>query len=94
MIKGLTRSWPVSFLVRHVLDRITEYADAVEALQASPLMAPTYIIVAGMHPGEGCVLTRSRDPAVVLPVKSLSEGPPLLQLNMDHFRIEQLDKCG
>ena len=26
----------------------------------------------------------------MLPVKSLSEGPPLVQLNMDHFRIEQL----
>ena len=50
MIKGLTRSWPVSFLVRHVLESSTEYAGAVEALQASPLMAPTYIIVAGVHP--------------------------------------------
>ncbi len=64
MTRGLGASWPVSFLVREVLETETEYSDAVRALKDSDLMASTYIIVAGAKAGEGEVITRSPSPTV------------------------------
>lgn len=60
LIKGLKNSWPISFLVREVLDRCDTYAQAVSSLKVSELMAPTYITVAGVNLGEGIVITRGR----------------------------------
>jgi hypothetical protein len=63
--RGMAGHWPVSFLVREVLETEDNYHDAVKALQQSELMAPVYLTIAGVSPGEGCVLTRDREAAVV-----------------------------
>lgn len=54
----------MSFLVREVLETEDNYPDAVKALQQSELMAPVYLTIAGVSPGEGCVLTRDRKAVV------------------------------
>eukprot|EP00667_Euglena_gracilis_P013625 EG_transcript_14056 len=63
---ALSRSWPLSFLVRDVLHRIETYPDAVKRLSTARLIAPCYIVVCGCRAGEGVVLTRNR----------LSQEPP------------------
>ena len=64
LTRGLAGHWPVSFLVREVLETEDNYPDAVKALQQSELMAPVYLTIAGVSPGEGCVLTRDRKAVV------------------------------
>eukprot|EP00658_Telonema_sp_P-2_P060951 TRINITY_DN49721_c0_g1_i1.p1 TRINITY_DN49721_c0_g1~~TRINITY_DN49721_c0_g1_i1.p1 ORF type:complete len:349 (+),score=61.33 TRINITY_DN49721_c0_g1_i1:123-1169(+) len=85
--KGLFNgAWPVSFLVREVLDRQESYEAAVGAFESSGLMAPTYITVGGMEPGEGCVITRTRSGHGQMPVWKLSRDGAVVQANMDWFR--------
>lgn len=86
MVMGLANSWPVSFLVREVLEQDISYAAAVESLQQSRLMAPTYITVAGTAAGEGTIITRARDPKIVLPKWHLSDNGPVVQTNRDWFQ--------
>lgn len=90
MVKGLANAWPVSFLVREVLAQDANYERAVASLKLSSLMAPTYIIVAGVNQHEGCVLTRERNGNRTWPTQELSAGP-IVQANMDHFRDDDKD---
>jgi hypothetical protein len=83
MVEGLTRSWPVSFLVREALDRCATYSAAVGALRESDLMAPTYITVAGVSSGEGIVITRNRNGCEA--DQQLVTSGFIVQANMDHF---------
>ena len=46
--------------MREVLEQDADYAAAVASLKVNDLMAPTYITVAGIHPGQGIVIARSR----------------------------------
>lgn len=86
LLKGLTGSWPVSFLLREVFDSCDSYHAAVGALQASDLMAPTYITVAGVLPGQGITITRARNMDLdTLPLWTLGDHGPVVQANMDHF---------
>ena len=52
MIGGLGSAWPVSFLVREALERSDSYGELTASLKQSKLMAPTYLIVAGVSAGE------------------------------------------
>jgi beta subunit of N-acylethanolamine-hydrolyzing acid amidase len=63
--RGLGRSWPVSFLMREVLESAQSYEQAVAFLANSHVMAPCYIVVAGTKAGEGAVLTRERSSDIV-----------------------------
>lgn len=85
---GMQNSWPVSFLVREVLDSEFNYTAAVHAFVATELMAPTYITVAGTTAGEGTVITRDRQLNPALPVWHLGQHGPVVQANMDHFSDE------
>ena len=61
--RGVAGHWPVSFLVREVLETETTFCGAVDALRMSELMAPVYLTIAGCNAGEGCVLARDREGA-------------------------------
>lgn len=91
MVEGLKSSWPVSFLVREALTQRNTYEDLVGALKTSELMAPTYIIVAGTLPSEGCVITRERRDSVS--IWDMSMHGSVVQTNMDHFNIERGGDC-
>jgi len=60
MFKCMSEAWPVSFLVRDVLERASTYFEAITSLQVANLSAPAYITVAGTVAGEGTVITRAR----------------------------------
>eukprot|EP00929_Paragymnodinium_shiwhaense_P034028 TRINITY_DN18562_c0_g1_i2.p1 TRINITY_DN18562_c0_g1~~TRINITY_DN18562_c0_g1_i2.p1 ORF type:complete len:473 (+),score=65.17 TRINITY_DN18562_c0_g1_i2:135-1553(+) len=85
MLQGLGSSWPVSFLVREVLESVTSFSEAVGALQQSDLMAPTYITVAGAKACEGVVITRSRSGHVKLPLWDMACKGSIVQTNHDWF---------
>lgn len=89
MLQGLASSWPVSFLVREVLETDGSYERALGSLQASELMAPTYIVVAGVREGQGAVITRSRNPSVRLPPWVLATNGPVVQTNHDWFADDE-----
>lgn len=62
------------------------YGEAVNRFKDALLMAPTYLTVGGTESGEGCVITRGREPQEELPVWRLDEHGPVVQTNMDWFR--------
>lgn len=67
--RGIVGHWPVSFLVREVLETESSFQGAVDALRMSELMAPVYFTIAGTRPGEGLVLSRDRE--------AVPEGTPM-----------------
>ena len=42
----------IGFLIRDTLSTSSTYEQAIAVLQDAPLMAPTYITIAGVQPGE------------------------------------------
>lgn len=55
-----SKSTPLSFLTRHLMENITNFQDAVKFLSRTDLIAPAYFIVGGVNPEEGAVITRSQ----------------------------------
>lgn len=78
---GKEGGWPVGFLVRNVLETESSYEGALRRLREAPLMAPTYMIVAGVHPGEGICLSRTRDGIKDTCQQTLKK--PITQTNVD-----------
>lgn len=79
-----TRHWPVAYLLREALFQCTTYDEAIVKLTFSPILNPTYYILAGAAPMQGVVLTRNRtgaDHIEYLDKKDLI----LIQANIDHF---------
>merc|ERR1712086_1239227 len=58
---GKDGAWPIGFLIRDTLSTVSTYEKAIAVLQDAPLMAPTYITIAGVQPGEAICLSRTRD---------------------------------
>lgn len=49
--------------IRTIAQTAATYEEALAALKAAPLNAPSYFVLAGAAAGEGAVVTRDRDPA-------------------------------
>ena len=81
--KLLTRSWPIGFLLREVLESATSFEEARDVLATAPLVAPVYFTLCGMESGEGVVLTRN--PGDELPRWALELNGPCVQTNVDWF---------
>jgi hypothetical protein len=96
--RGVAGHWPVSFLIREVMESETTFDGAVNALQSSELMAPVYMTIAGTQPGQGLVLTRDREAVTALGEcvsERLNGGDPqsfVIQTNMDIWRCDQNDE--
>lgn len=95
--RGIAGHWPVSFLIREVMESETTFDGAVAALQSSELMAPVYLTIAGTEPGQGLVLTRDREAVTthgecVSEQLSIGETAFVVQTNMDIWRCDQNDE--
>ena len=75
----------VSFLIRDVLENELSYQDAYDVLMDATLIAPSYIIIAGVKSGQGAVITRDR----LVARDSWKLDPPnqwfLVETNYDHW---------
>lgn len=47
------------FLEREVLDKATSYNDAMQMIMKMPTIAPVYLILGGVRPNEGAVITKT-----------------------------------
>jgi hypothetical protein len=59
---------PPAHLLRLVLETAPDFAAARKMLSETPLAVPAIFILSGIHDGDGCVIERSEDDAVVLPL--------------------------
>lgn len=62
-----SRELPPSHLLRRVFDECANYTQARRMLIETPLCAPAFYSLAGIHPGEGCVIERRETAAAVRP---------------------------
>jgi hypothetical protein len=80
------RHWPVSYVLRDTLLTSQNYEDAVSKLLFSPLVAPTYFIVAGTNPLQGVIISRNRD-SVAHTEYLHPDNMLLVQTNIDHYNL-------
>ena len=78
----------VSLLIRDVLQQDTvDFRTAVDKLSTTPLITPSYIIVAGTGSSDGVVITRDRESAIDQSFINLDAGAwYILETNYDHWK--------
>jgi|GEM_PF-873428 len=82
-----------AFVLRQTLEKCDSYDEAVEHLTHTPLSASVFYTVAGVEPGQGCVIERTRSKAVVHP---LGQGV-VTHANhhvAEHFSRSNQDLCA
>lgn len=73
-----------AMLIRDTLDKGTDFKTSLTTLAYSPLIAPCYIIMGGVLPNEGAVITRDRVSA--LDIWSMDDKQwYLVETNYDHW---------
>ena len=76
----------ISFLVRDTLEKASDFESALKNLAYSPVIAPVYMIMGGVGPGEGAVITRDRVSALdVWRLDAENERWFLVETNYDHW---------
>jgi len=74
--------------IRAVVDEQATFEGAVQAFAAMPLAADSYFVLGGAAPGEGAVVTRSRQPRKEADVWRLGDANAswyLFETNYDHW---------
>jgi hypothetical protein len=64
---GRSRALPPCHLLRRVFDECAGYTEARDALAETPLCLPALFTLAGTRAGEGCVIERTEDRAILHP---------------------------
>ncbi|HVI87610.1 MAG TPA: hypothetical protein VM659_04870 [Dongiaceae bacterium] len=59
------RALPPTHLLRQVFETCRTYAQAKERLLTTPVAAPVFFTLTGTHPGEGCIIERRENDAVL-----------------------------
>lgn len=62
---GRNFNTPPTFLLRKVFEEASNFAEAREMLANTPTCAPAIYTIAGVNPGESCVIERQRDEAII-----------------------------
>ena len=63
------------------------YSEALEELQTVPLIAPCYVIIGGVNPGEGAVVTRGREAEIAVRFIDTKKGDwYVVETNYDWWR--------
>lgn len=62
---GKRRALPPAHLLRQVCDEAGDYTEAKQRICETPLAAPCFVTLAGVEPGEGCVIERHETGAIV-----------------------------
>ena len=83
----LVKTTPVGFFLRSLLaNEDSNFEYAVQQISKVEMIAPSYIIVGGIHGGEGAVVTRARTKALDVWKLNVSEGRWfLVETNYDHW---------
>jgi len=83
LVKG---TYAACFLIRDTLEQETTFDAAVKRLAETPVAAPIYIIVGGVNPGEGAVITRDRSKAAdIWKIDTASGRWFEVETNWDHW---------
>ncbi|VDN03490.1 unnamed protein product [Thelazia callipaeda] len=78
---------PVTFVIRMVLEKQDTFEKAKEILMKKHFMAPSYLIIAGIKPGQACIITRNRlNTADLKCIDTQSNQWFLVETNFDHWK--------
>jgi hypothetical protein len=80
---------PIGFAVREVMETCTTFEQATERFNEVRLLAPTYLIVAGVDPGHCALIVRGEEDLV----ESSEVRGSVIQANMDHWIEDKKDKA-
>jgi hypothetical protein len=82
--KSVTGSWPVGFLIRHLMETENSYDKIKDYLSHSALISPCYLTIGGVRTGEGVVLCRTRDSVDKIQTLGKTNHNFLVQTNIDY----------
>lgn len=60
LLGGLFKYWPLEYLIRHCLETYETFEDALQYLSGANTMAPCYLVVAGIKPNQGALISKAR----------------------------------
>uniref|UniRef100_A0A914C8F8 N-acylethanolamine-hydrolyzing acid amidase n=1 Tax=Acrobeloides nanus TaxID=290746 RepID=A0A914C8F8_9BILA len=84
---------PVSFEIRETLEKVETFDEAVKQLSRVHFVAPSYLIMGGVKPGEGAIITRNRwSSADVYKINIEKDRWFLLETNFDHWKKSDDDR--
>ena len=86
VLSAITGGKSIGFFLRDMLATVTSFDDAVKLAASEQLISPSYIIIGGIHPGDGAIVTRDRK--VAKDVWKMSDTPDkifILETNYDHW---------
>jgi hypothetical protein len=91
--ESLTGSWPIGFLIRHLLETKNTYDEIRGCLAGTELIAPCYISMSGPKKGQGHIICRQRTSADKVQLLGPDDGDYLCQTNLDND-LEHDKKSG
>jgi hypothetical protein len=87
-VKNLTKGyWPAGYLIRHVMEHNMNYAQILDHLTQSNLVAPCYIIVCGLESDQCVNIVRDRESFKVYKMHQ----DKIVQTNIDPEEFKTLD---
>lgn len=88
--KSLSGSWPVGFLIRHLMET-EESFDRIETfLKNSELISPCYLTISGISPGKGSIICRTRTCTDKYKKLTKKQSEFLVQTNIDFDKSDDL----
>jgi hypothetical protein len=84
---SINGSWPIGFLIRHILEKETKFNKISEIMEKAPLISPCYISLAGVSKGSGLIISRTRNNSDKCEKLTVEDNDFLVQTNIDNDRI-------
>lgn len=82
--KSISGSWPVGFLIRHLLETEDNYDNIKMYLSNSALISPCYLTLGGVKAGEGVIISRTRDNVDKIQTLGPLNHDFIVQTNIDY----------
>lgn len=89
--KSINGSWPIGFLMRHMLETENSYETIKNYLCDSALISPCYLTVGGVKSGEGVVICRTRDKVDKIQTLNENNHNFLVQTNIDYDKENDIN---
>jgi hypothetical protein len=84
---SINGSWPVGFLIRHLMETENQYDKIVQYMENSKLIAPCYLTISGAgsgSSGQGVVISRTRESVDKKNILGHNRGSYIVQTNIDY----------
>lgn len=88
--KSVSGSWPVGFLIRHLMETEQSFEKIETFLKNSELISPCYLTISGPGIGKGSIISRTRSSTDKYKKLTQNENDFIVQTNIDFDKEKDL----